>query len=107
EDGPGSIRTIFWLEAVGAIHRAAYLVSSVIEDDTFKSNSRTPVIAILAATGMLLQYLYCPMCHLSECWTDTITYFFFMVGILRAGFTVFPISPRNNPPAIAHLLKKT
>jgi acyl-CoA synthetase (AMP-forming)/AMP-acid ligase II len=30
-----------------------------------------------------------------------------MVGILRAGFAVFPISPRNNPPAIAHLLKKT
>lgn len=27
--------------------------------------------------------------------------------MLRAGFTVFPISPRNNPPAIAHLLKKT
>jgi hypothetical protein len=51
EDGPGSIRTIFWLEAVGAIHRAAYLVSSVIKDDAL-SSSHTPVVAILAATGM-------------------------------------------------------
>lgn len=30
-----------------------------------------------------------------------------MVGVLRAGYTVFPISPRNNPPAIADLLQKT
>jgi len=30
-----------------------------------------------------------------------------MAGILRAGFTAFPISPRNSPPAIAHLLSKT
>jgi acyl-CoA synthetase (AMP-forming)/AMP-acid ligase II len=30
-----------------------------------------------------------------------------MSGILRAGYTVFPISPRNNPQAIAHLLKLT
>jgi acyl-CoA synthetase (AMP-forming)/AMP-acid ligase II len=30
-----------------------------------------------------------------------------MMGIVRAGFTVFPISPRNNPPAIAHLIKNT
>lgn len=26
---------------------------------------------------------------------------------MRAGFTVFPISPRNSPEAIAHLLKKS
>lgn len=30
-----------------------------------------------------------------------------MAGILRAGYTVFPISPRNSPQAIAHLLRKT
>ena len=29
------------------------------------------------------------------------------VGIMRAGFAVFPISPRNSPEAIAHLLKKS
>ena len=29
------------------------------------------------------------------------------MGIQRAGFTAFPISPRNSPVAIAHLLTKT
>jgi acyl-CoA synthetase (AMP-forming)/AMP-acid ligase II len=38
---------------------------------------------------------------------DTVTYVTTEVGILRAGFAVFPISPRNSPEAIAHLLKKT
>jgi len=36
-----------------------------------------------------------------------VTYITTEVGILRAGFAVFPISPRNSPEAIAHLLKKT
>ena len=35
------------------------------------------------------------------------TYFTTEVGILRAGFAVFPISFKNSPEAIAHLLKKT
>ena len=35
------------------------------------------------------------------------TYVTTEVGILRAGFSVFPISPRNSPEAVAHLLKKT
>ena len=30
-----------------------------------------------------------------------------MAGIIRAGHTVFPISPRNSAPAVAHLLTKT
>ena len=38
---------------------------------------------------------------------DTVTYLTTEVGILRAGFTVFPVSPRNSPEAVAHLLKKT
>jgi acyl-CoA synthetase (AMP-forming)/AMP-acid ligase II len=28
------------------------------------------------------------------------------MGILRAGFTVFPISPRNSSKAVAHLLRQ-
>ena len=38
---------------------------------------------------------------------DTITYFTTMVGIVRAGYAVFPISPRNSPEAVADLLSKT
>lgn len=39
--------------------------------------------------------------------TDTITYFCFILGVLRAGLTVFPISTRNSAAAIAHLLLHT
>ena len=42
-----------------------------------------------------------------EFYVDTVTYVTTEVGILRAGFSVFPISTRNSPEAIAHLLKKT
>lgn len=30
-----------------------------------------------------------------------------LIGIQRAGFVAFPISPRNSPAAVAHLLSKT
>lgn len=29
------------------------------------------------------------------------------VGVLMTGHTIFPVSPRNSPVAIAHLLRKT
>lgn len=29
-----------------------------------------------------------------------------MAGIFRTGYTAFPISPRNSPAAVAHLLRK-
>lgn len=35
------------------------------------------------------------------------TYITTLMGILRAGFTGFPISSRNSPAALAHLLAKT
>jgi acyl-CoA synthetase (AMP-forming)/AMP-acid ligase II len=36
-----------------------------------------------------------------------VTYVTTEVGIMRAGLAVFPISPRNSPEAVAHLLKKS
>lgn len=38
---------------------------------------------------------------------DVITYYTTIMGILRAGYVCFPISPRNSPTAVAHLLSKT
>jgi acyl-CoA synthetase (AMP-forming)/AMP-acid ligase II len=35
---------------------------------------------------------------------DSITYMTTAIGIVRAGYVVFPISPRNSPAAVAHLL---
>ncbi|KAA1475309.1 acetyl-CoA synthetase-like protein [Dentipellis sp. KUC8613] len=90
EEAPGKLRTITWAEAVRAIHRSSYDIASRVPSEVAQAatEGRPIVIATLALT-------------------DTITYFTTEVGILRAGFTVFPISPRNSPEAIAHLLKKT
>ncbi|KAG6831500.1 putative NRPS-like protein biosynthetic cluster [Tephrocybe sp. NHM501043] len=38
---------------------------------------------------------------------DTIVYQAITVGLITAGLVPFPISPRNTPAAVAHLLKKT
>ena len=62
--------------------------------------SQPPVrnIFITLSSGSIIDSLY----H-----TDTATYATIELGVLRAGFTIFPISPRNSPEAVAHLLKKT
>ena len=39
--------------------------------------------------------------------SDSVTYTCLLLGIIRAGFIVFPISPRNSPAAVAHLLRQT
>ena len=39
--------------------------------------------------------------------TDTITYFCSIVGLLRTGLAVFPISTRNSADAVRHLLAVT
>ena len=39
--------------------------------------------------------------------TDSITYLMLQVGIMYLGHTPFPISPRNSPIAVAHLIRKT
>ncbi|KAI0298355.1 acetyl-CoA synthetase-like protein [Multifurca ochricompacta] len=86
----GKVETISWAETVRGVHRAAHLLASRVPPGavTAALEGQPIVIAVLAAT-------------------DTVTYVTTEVGILRAGFTVFPISPRNSPEAIAHLLKKT
>lgn len=38
---------------------------------------------------------------------DSMTYVATMIGIIRAGYCAFLVSPRNSPPAIAHLLSIT
>ena len=39
--------------------------------------------------------------------TDSTTYLTLQVGIMYLGHTPFPISPRNSPIAVAHLIRKT
>ncbi|THH03896.1 hypothetical protein EW145_g5919, partial [Phellinidium pouzarii] len=89
EDAPGSLQTISMGEGVQGIHRATTFIrerTGITSDSNTDGNSQ--VIAILAAS-------------------DTITSFCTLIGALRTGAAVFPISTRNSAPAVAFLLAET
>ncbi|PAV14618.1 acetyl- synthetase [Pyrrhoderma noxium] len=82
DDDDGSQKTISMGEAVKAFHRATrYVLENVKVEDIAKR----AVVAILG-------------------WSESTSYVATVIGILRAGHIAFPISPRNSPEAIAHLL---
>ncbi|KAI0313071.1 acetyl-CoA synthetase-like protein [Amylostereum chailletii] len=93
DDGP-VVRTITYSEAYRAICRAGDIVSNHYMDaadracHTERNTDARPVFGILASA-------------------DTITYATLLVGINHTGCTAFPLSLRNSPAAIAHLLKVT
>ncbi|KAJ7204502.1 hypothetical protein GGX14DRAFT_460740 [Mycena pura] len=81
----GSTRTICWREAVQAVHVGAKLLR-----DRFgwvPGRPKSHIVAILAPS-------------------DTISYWILYISCLRANYVAFPISPRNSPAAVAHLLNK-
>ncbi|KAL6306740.1 hypothetical protein BKA93DRAFT_894740 [Sparassis latifolia] len=81
----GGIRTIYWPEAVRAIHVGARVVRKRMNwTPGMKEN---PVVAILAPS-------------------DTIPYFTTVMSIMRANYVAFPISPRNSPEVVAYLISK-
>ncbi|KAF8898448.1 acetyl-CoA synthetase-like protein [Infundibulicybe gibba] len=83
-NGEGIIKSICWSEAVRAVRRGASIMRNRMG---WKPGSEAHVIAILSAS-------------------DTITYHTIAMGILRAGYAAFFISPRNSAVAIAHLIDK-
>ncbi|KAH9834865.1 uncharacterized protein C8Q71DRAFT_797672 [Rhodofomes roseus] len=87
----GTINAINWTRACVAIRRAALLVREHV--GTMHVGGPTdaqevPVVAILSAS-------------------DAIPYATLMMGIMRAGYTPFPLSARNSAAAIAHLLAQS
>ncbi|KAH8078749.1 acetyl-CoA synthetase-like protein [Cristinia sonorae] len=80
----GSVRTISWAEAVRAIHRAGRILQKDIRYD----GNKIPIVGILASA-------------------DYITYYTVLMGVIRLGYAVFFISPRNSAAAVTHLLSKT
>jgi acyl-CoA synthetase (AMP-forming)/AMP-acid ligase II len=104
-DGDGSPKQITMKEAVRAMHRAGRYYTQKFTDLGYPPDiHNAPVIAIYAATGvsmLLLVGRHCPVTFIS----DTVSYLCTWLGIARAGYTVFHISPRNSATALAHLLK--
>ncbi|EPQ59006.1 acetyl-CoA synthetase-like protein [Gloeophyllum trabeum ATCC 11539] len=83
----GTIQTIYWFEAVQALYVCAKLVRDRMDWQSGRNTSQ--VIAILAPS------------------VDSIPYFMTVMAIMYAGYIAFPVSPRNSPAAIAHLISKT
>ncbi|KZT66300.1 acetyl-CoA synthetase-like protein [Daedalea quercina L-15889] len=83
--GDGSVREILYPEAARAIHVGAKIIASRMGSDA--DTEDRAVIGIVAAS-------------------DVIPYYITEVSIMRANHIVFPISPRNSPAAIAHLIHK-
>ncbi|KAH8110862.1 acetyl-CoA synthetase-like protein [Phellopilus nigrolimitatus] len=89
EDEPGSQRTILWEENVQGVHRATRFVRKAIGNPpASSSDGKAPVVAVLASA-------------------DTITFASLLIGVMRTGWTVFPISTRNSPAAVTTLLTQT
>ncbi|KAH8111803.1 acetyl-CoA synthetase-like protein [Phellopilus nigrolimitatus] len=91
ENANDSVRTITMGEGVQGMHRATRYVRERVDLELIPGLTpigKPPVIAILASS-------------------DTITFFCTIIGALRTGWTVFPISTRNSPRAVAALLSET
>ncbi|KAG6843004.1 hypothetical protein H0H93_002586, partial [Arthromyces matolae] len=82
EEGSAEITEISYLEFGRACHRVAHLVRPG------RSGADKEVVAFIALA-------------------DTIVYQAVTIGLMIAGLIPFPISPRNTPAAVAHLLRKT
>ncbi|TFY82198.1 hypothetical protein EWM64_g1812 [Hericium alpestre] len=95
-DGDKGLRTIRYPEAWSAMKKASSIVHKHykrIEDQYIAQRgirlaSQAPTIAVLANA-------------------DTVSFVTLIVGVMRLGLVVFPISTRNSPAAVAHLLNQT
>ncbi|KAI0926228.1 putative NRPS-like protein biosynthetic cluster [Taiwanofungus camphoratus] len=81
-----TIQSISFSEVVRAVHVGARIIRDRMgwKPDV----DETPVVAILAAS-------------------DVIPYCTTVISVMRAGYAVFPLSIRNSPTAVAHLIDKT
>ncbi|CCM04238.1 uncharacterized protein FIBRA_06405 [Fibroporia radiculosa] len=80
----GGVETLYWSDAGRAMKVAAGIIRKRIQRS--KDSQKRPIVAILSPS-------------------DYIPYITVAMGIMRANYVVFPISPRNSPSAIAHLIQ--
>lgn len=102
----GSIATLAMSRVAPAIHRAGRFVQSIIAAQGVNVLKRT-VVGILAASGTLTSNPCGSTSLCTDAHTESITSATLLMGVLRAGFVLFPISVRNSPAAVAHLLGAT
>ncbi|KAF9556258.1 acetyl-CoA synthetase-like protein [Agrocybe pediades] len=81
----GELQAITWTQVAEAIYTGTRLVRNTMGWQP--GHKDTQVVGILAPS-------------------ETISYYTLIMSIMRAGYTAFPISPRNSPMAVAHLINK-
>ncbi|KAJ7171157.1 acetyl-CoA synthetase-like protein [Mycena filopes] len=85
----GTTTFITYREAWAGISKAAAMVSQHISKSrSTPAKNSSMVIAVLAQS-------------------DSLSYIYLLIAIMSLGHTAFPMSPRNNAEATAHLLEKT
>ncbi|KIK65187.1 hypothetical protein GYMLUDRAFT_159995 [Collybiopsis luxurians FD-317 M1] len=82
-------KCITFSDLAEAIHKAAKYASTILTSPSSQTSSRQAPVAILAGI------------------VDVPTYFCVILGLMHADIPCFPISPRNSPQVIAHLLYQT
>ncbi|KAJ3710840.1 hypothetical protein C8R42DRAFT_757307 [Lentinula raphanica] len=88
-----TLRTYTYADVVPAIHRCALFFQSSVPFG--KDQETPPVIAFVTTSDWVKK----PNVIL-----DALTYSIALLGVLRAGMTAFPISPRFSATVIAHLI---
>ena len=104
---PNDICVYTWKTVVPVIHRTGRHILSLFNFTLPLDPEHTPVIAVLAAAGIRTPIWPKTSTYWQLVSPDTFTYLTVNLSVLRTGATLFPISPRNSAPAIAHLMETT
>ncbi|KAF9052532.1 hypothetical protein BDP27DRAFT_1433871 [Rhodocollybia butyracea] len=102
ETSDGSVNIPF-ADLAAAIHQATKYVA-LLKPSRIQDTPKHSPVAILANTGLNLSNLESSLLLIDK-HTDIPTYFSVVLGLMSAKIPCFPISTRNSPPAIAHLLR--
>jgi acyl-CoA synthetase (AMP-forming)/AMP-acid ligase II len=104
QESSGEFKTISWKEAIHAIHTAAFLLASRLEGLGVRvTDDHAPVVGIFATSGDVFG-CSTRATQVLTAFSDTISYILTELGLFRAGYIPFTISPRNSPAALSHLL---
>ncbi|THU97197.1 acetyl-CoA synthetase-like protein [Dendrothele bispora CBS 962.96] len=82
-----AVRIITWKETVEAVYTGVELIRNHVQRGLGPNKIDGQVVGILS-------------------YSDSIPYATTMLSVMRANLVLFPISPRNSPQAVAHLVQK-
>jgi acyl-CoA synthetase (AMP-forming)/AMP-acid ligase II len=91
--------SVTWKTAVQGIYRISHFVTQNVQ--ALKTSELRPTIGLCSTSGKEPLHLMA----LADIWKDSFTYLLSTLGIMRAGYPVFLISPYSSPAALKHLIE--